>query len=87
MRSAGRGSSLSRFFNRHGITRKNSCYAAEPKREDLTAAHLSWFGRLLDLAPDRLLFLDETAANMKVASRYRRAPYGERCRVAVPFGH
>jgi hypothetical protein len=33
------------------------------------------------------VFLDETATNTKMARRYGRAPRGERCRVAVPFGH
>lgn len=32
------------------------------------------------------MFLDETATNTKMARRYGRAPRGERCRVAVPFG-
>lgn len=48
---------------------------------------LSWFERQLDLDPDRLVFLDETATNTKMVRRYGRAPRGERCRVAVPFGH
>lgn len=53
----------------------------------MKAARLSWFERQLDLDPDRLVFLDETATNTKMARRYGRAPRGERCRVAVPFGH
>jgi transposase len=51
------------------------------------AARLAWFEDQLDLDPDRLVFLDETATNTKMARRYGRAPRGERCRVAVPFGH
>ena len=53
----------------------------------MKAARLSWFERQLDLDPDSLVFLDETATNTKMARRYGRAPRGERCRVAVPFGH
>ena len=53
----------------------------------MKAARLSWFERQLDLDPDRLVFLDETATNTKMARRYGRAPRGERCRGAVPFGH
>lgn len=53
----------------------------------MKAARLAWFERQLDLDPDRLVFLDETATNTKMARRYGRAPRGERCRVAVPFGH
>ncbi len=71
-------SSLSRFFKRH---------ATEQEREDVKAARLSWFERQLDLNPDKLVFLDKTATNTKMVRRYGRAPRGERCRVAVPFGH
>ena len=53
----------------------------------MKAARLSWFERQLDLDPDRLVFLDETATNTKMVRRYGRAPRGERFRVAVPFGH
>lgn len=53
----------------------------------MKAARLSWFESQLDLAPNRLVFLDETVTNTKMVSRYGPAPRGERCRVAVPFGH
>lgn len=53
----------------------------------MKAARLSWFKGQLDLDPDRLVFLDETATTTKMVRRYGRAPRGERCRVAVPFGH
>lgn len=66
---------------------KNTGHAAEQEREDVKAARLSWFERQLDLDPDSLVFLDETATNTKMARRYGRAPRGERCRVAMPFGH
>ncbi len=51
------------------------------------AARLSRFDGQLDLDPDKLVFLDETATNTKMVRRYGRAPRGERCRVAVPSGH
>ena len=53
----------------------------------MKAARLSWFEHQLDLDPDRLVFLDETATNTKMVRRYGRAPRGKRCRGAVPFGH
>ena len=53
----------------------------------MKAARLSWFERQRDLDPERLVFLDETATNTKMVRRYGQAPRGERCRVAVPFGH
>jgi len=39
------------------------------------------------LAPERLVFIDETGASTKMARRYGRAPRGERCRAPVPHGH
>ena len=53
----------------------------------MKAACLAWFERQPDLDQDRLVFLNETATNTKMARRYGRAPRGERCWVAVPFGH
>ena len=53
----------------------------------MKAARLSWFAGQLDLDPDRLVFLDETATTTTMARRSGRAPRGERCRMAVPFGH
>ena len=41
----------------------------------------------LDLDPERLVFIDETSANTKMARFYGRSPRGERCRAAVPHGH
>lgn len=39
------------------------------------------------MAPERLVFIDETGASTKMARRYGRAPRGERCRAPVPHGH
>ena len=52
----------------------------------MKAARQDWFEDQLDLDPDHLVFLDETAANTKMARRYGRAPRGQRCRMAVPHG-
>jgi transposase len=35
----------------------------------------------------RIVLIDETAANTKMARLYGRAPRGERCRAPVPHGH
>jgi hypothetical protein len=51
------------------------------------AAREAWFEGQLDLDPNALVFLDETATTTKMARRYGRAPRGERCRVSAPFGH
>ena len=53
----------------------------------MRAARQDWFEPLPDLDPDRLVFLDETAAATNMARRYGRAPRGTRCRMAVPQGH
>jgi hypothetical protein len=39
------------------------------------------------LDPARLVFLDETWATTNMASRYGRAPRGQRALDAVPHGH
>ncbi len=43
-----------------------------------------WFEGQIDLDPERLVFIDETSANTKLARLYGRSPRGERCRAAVP---
>ena len=53
----------------------------------MNAAREAWFEGQLDLDPTRIVFIDETAANTKMARLYGRAPRGERCRAAVPHGH
>jgi hypothetical protein len=53
----------------------------------VNAAREAWFEGQLDLDPRRIVFIDETAANTKMARLYGRAPRGERCRAAVPHGH
>ena len=53
----------------------------------MKAARQAWFEGQEDLDPDRLVFLDETAATTTMARRYGRARRGQRCRLAVPLGH
>jgi transposase len=79
---------LRRFFKRRKITRKKkSAHAAEQRRSAVNAAREAWFEGQLDLDPTHIVFIDETAANTKMARLYGRAPRGERCRAAVPHGH
>lgn len=47
----------------------------------------AWFEDQLDLDPERLVFVDETGVNTKMARLRGRAPCGERCRMATPHGH
>ncbi|MCP1835474.1 hypothetical protein J2R76_003811 [Bradyrhizobium sp. USDA 4532] len=61
--------------------------AAEQWRGDVNLAREEWFEAQLDLDPERLVFIDEIAANTKMARLYGRSSRGERCRAAVPRGH
>ena len=79
--------SLWRFFDRRKITLKKTAHAAEQRRATVNEARATWFEGQLDLDPERLVFIDETGANTKMARLYGRAPRGERCRAAVPHGH
>ena len=47
----------------------------------------AWFEGQIDLAPDRLIFMDETWASTAMTRRCGRAPLGERLRMGVPQGH
>ncbi|WP_456761017.1 IS630 family transposase [Bradyrhizobium sp. USDA 4011] len=68
-------------------TQKKTAHAAEQRRRDINAAREEWFEGQIDLDPERLVFIDETSANTKMARLYGRSPRGERCRAAVPHGH
>jgi DDE superfamily endonuclease len=39
------------------------------------------------IAPERLVFLDESAVLTKMARRYGRSPRGQQAIAKVPFGH
>jgi hypothetical protein len=40
-----------------------------------------------EVAPERLVFLDESAVLTNMARRYGRSPCGQRAYAKVPFGH
>jgi transposase len=62
-------------------------HAAEQEREDVQALRISWREKAPDWDPQRLVFLDETGLNTKMAPLYGRAPRAERCVQKVPHGH
>ncbi|WP_407866654.1 transposase [Phyllobacterium phragmitis] len=66
---------------------KKTAHAAEQQRADVLRRRIAWLDDQIDLDPERLIFIDETAASMKMARLRGRAPCGERCRAAVPHGH
>jgi transposase len=47
----------------------------------------AWFDGQLDLAPERLVFIDETWATTNMARLRGRAPKGERLHAGIPHGH
>lgn len=47
----------------------------------------AWFDSQLDLDPAKLVFIDETGLNTKMARVRGRSLKGERCRAGVPHGH
>ena len=66
---------------------KKSGHAAEQDRPDVLSRREAWFDGQLDLDPERLVFIDETGANTKMARLHGRAPRGQRLRGAIPHGH
>ncbi len=53
----------------------------------MRAAREAWLDGQLDLDPDSLVFIDETAAATNMVRPYGRSPRGEHCRICVPHGH
>ena len=47
----------------------------------------AWERMQPELDPARLVFIDESGADTKMARRYGRSPRGARCRAALPHGH
>ena len=47
----------------------------------------AWFENQPELEPERLVFIDETGVDTKMARRFGRSARGERCRASVPYGH
>jgi transposase len=62
--------------------------AAEQERPDVRAAREAWAADVLPNAdPNRVVFVDETAANTKFDRAYGYAPKGEPVVGRVPHGH
>src|SRR5580692_6077162 len=66
---------------------KKSVRAAEQDRPDVAAARTAWSDKQAKLAPDRLVFIDETGTSTKMARLRGRAPRGERLVGKIPHGH
>jgi len=66
---------------------KKTAHAAEQERPDVLTRRRDWFESQPDLDPARLVFIDETGTNTKMARLRGRALKGKRCRASVPHGH
>ena len=53
----------------------------------MKAARENWVNGQHDLAPEHLIFIDESGLSTKMARLRGWAPKGERCRAAIPHGH
>ncbi len=53
----------------------------------MKARRLAWFEAQPDLDPERLVFIDETAATTKMARLRGRCMRGQRLRAGIPHGH
>jgi transposase len=60
--------------------------AAEQDREDVAAARQTWREELAGIDPGRLVFVDESGIDTRMARTHARAPRGQRAVGSVPWG-
>jgi transposase len=60
--------------------------AAEQDREDVAEARRAWRAELAGVDPGRLIFVDETGIDTRMARLHARAPRGQRAVGKVPWG-
>jgi transposase len=61
--------------------------AAEQDRADVAEQRASWHADLARIAPERLVFIDETGIDTRMTRAYGRAARGQRVPGKVPWGH
>jgi hypothetical protein len=66
---------------------KKTAHAAEQERPDVLKMREEWGAGLIDLDPDKLIFIDGTWASTDMARPRGRALRGERLRATIPHGH
>ena len=86
-RDGGPGDRLAVFRAPRLVVQKKTGHADEQARADVARARRAWFEAQPDLDPERLIFIDETWLNTKMARLRGRAPRGERLRASLPHGH
>ncbi len=75
------------FASATGSPSKKSLHAAEQGRPDVAEARNRYIVRQPALDPERLVFLDETAATTKLTRPHGRCLRGQRLIDPVPHGH
>lgn len=75
---------LSQDLRGRVVAAVKAAHAAEQDRPDGVRRRQGWFGVQPELDPERLVFIDKTAANTKLARLRGRVPQGQRGRAAVP---
>jgi transposase len=76
---------LARVWRRHRITRKKKTKQAEERDTPEVQARRSTFEQTLAaVAPEHLVFVDETGATTAMTRTYGRAPAGERVAASAP---
>jgi transposase len=60
--------------------------AAEQDRGDVVEARAAWRAELAGIAPERLVFVDETGIDTRMARAHARAAHGRRAPGRVPWG-
>jgi len=66
---------------------KKTGHAEEQRRPAVKAARAAWAERQPTLDPTRVVFLDETGLNTKLAPRHGRCRRGARLVASLPHGH
>lgn len=74
-------------LDRLALTFKKTAHAPEQDREDATKKHALWRVCQSVISPERLVFIDETGTNTKMAQLRERSPRGQRLVAPNPHGH
>ena len=70
-----------------GSASKKTEHASERDRPDVAEHRARWKAAQAGLDPEKLVFVDETGTNTKMARLYGRAPTHQRVIGKVPWGH
>jgi len=74
-------------YGRVALLTKKTARALEQEQPGLMSRREEWFESQLELDPERLVFIDETGLNTKMARLRGRSLRGERCHAGIPHSH